>query len=59
MQAGPSPAGNERRREYEDSGEMTPEQAERILRAAEQSERDLYRDKLRQGRRDTPVARDW
>ena len=38
---------------------MTPEQAERILRAAEQSERDLYRDKLRQGRRDTPVARDW
>lgn len=57
--AGPSPGANERRREYADSGEMTPEQAERILRAAEQSERDLYRDKLRQGRRDTPVARDW
>lgn len=52
-------AGGNRSRDYADAGEMTPEQAERILRAAEQDERDLFRDKLRRGRRDSPVARDW
>ncbi|MHB1170240.1 MAG: VWA domain-containing protein [Longimicrobiales bacterium] len=38
---------------------MTREQAEQILSAVEQDERDLTRDKLRKGQRRTPVARDW
>ena len=38
---------------------LSQQQAERILSAAEQDERDLYRAKLRRGRRDVPVARDW
>ena len=38
---------------------MSQQQAERILKAAEQDERDLYRAKLRRGRRSVPVARDW
>ena len=38
---------------------MTPEQAERILSAAEEDERDLAREKLRRGQRPTPVLRDW
>lgn len=38
---------------------MTREQAERILSAVEQDERELYREKLRRGQRETPVARDW
>ncbi len=42
-----------------DPGAMTREQAERILSAVEQDERELFRQKLRQGRRDAPVARDW
>ncbi|HEX6938303.1 MAG TPA: VWA domain-containing protein [Longimicrobiales bacterium] len=42
-----------------DPGAMTREQAERILSSAEQDERELFRDQLRKGRRDSPVARDW
>jgi Ca-activated chloride channel family protein len=42
-----------------DPGEMTQEEAERLLSAIEQAERDLQRSRLRKGRRDTPVARDW
>lgn len=42
-----------------DPGAMSREQAERILSAVEQDERELFRDQLRKGRRDTPVARDW
>src|SRR5690606_27632877 len=38
---------------------MSREQAEQILSAVEQDERDLTRDKLRKGQRRTPVARDW
>jgi Ca-activated chloride channel family protein len=41
------------------TGAMTREQAERLLAAVEQNERDLVRDKLRKGRRETQVARDW
>lgn len=57
----PPPAGNNSPTDYEprDSGEMTQEEAERLLSAIEQAERDLQRSKLRKGRRDTPVARDW
>lgn len=42
-----------------DPGEMTRDEAERLLGAIEQAERELQRSKLRKGRRDTPVARDW
>lgn len=38
---------------------MTQEQAERILSAVEQDERELAREKLQRGQRRTPVLRDW
>lgn len=38
---------------------MTREQAERLLSAVEQDERDLVRETLRKGQRETAVARDW
>jgi Ca-activated chloride channel homolog len=38
---------------------MSQEQADRILSAIEQDERDLTREKLRRGQRTTPVLRDW
>jgi tetratricopeptide (TPR) repeat protein len=40
-------------------GEMTEDQADRILSAVEQDERDLTREKLRKGQRRTPVRKDW
>jgi hypothetical protein len=45
--------------ESRDPGVMTPAEADRLLSAIEQAERDLQRSKLRKGRRETPVARDW
>lgn len=43
------------------SGEqpMSQDQADRILSGIEQDERELFRDKLRQGRRETAAGRDW
>jgi hypothetical protein len=38
---------------------MSQEQADRILSAIEQDERDLTREKLRRGQRRVPVLRDW
>src|SRR5690606_21396302 len=38
---------------------MSQEQADRILSALEQDERELTRDKLRRGQRRMPVLRDW
>lgn len=38
---------------------MTRDQADRILSAVEQDERQLTREKLRKGQRRTAVARDW
>ena len=38
---------------------LTPEQAERILSGVEQDERELFRDKLRQGSPQPRTARDW
>lgn len=38
---------------------MSREQADRILSAVEQDERELTREKLRKGQRETPVLRDW
>lgn len=56
----PSPTGsNNQTRTAGDPRELTREQAERILSAVEQDERDLFGEKLRHGRRETPVARDW
>jgi Ca-activated chloride channel family protein len=38
---------------------LTQEQAERILSAVEQDERELFRDKLRKGQQQTRTTRDW
>ena len=38
---------------------LTQEQAERILSAVEQDERELFRDKLRKGQQRTRTDRDW
>lgn len=38
---------------------LTEEQAERILSAVEQDERELFQDKLRKGRQEIRTARDW
>ncbi|MFO7260446.1 MAG: tetratricopeptide repeat protein [bacterium] len=57
-EAEPDP-GDDRRRRPRPSGEMTLEQAERILSAAEQDERELYRRQLRRGQRERPVEKDW
>jgi Ca-activated chloride channel family protein len=42
-----------------DQQQLTQEQADRILSAVEQDERQLTREKLRKGQRRTPVRRDW
>lgn len=42
-----------------DHAPMTQEEAERILAAMEQDERELLQDRLRQGRQETPPTRDW
>ena len=39
--------------------QMSEAQADRILSAAENDERQLYKDKVRQGNREVPVTRDW
>lgn len=52
-------SGEERERAQPAPGELTQEQAERILSAVEQDERDLYKEKLRSGRRERPVLRNW
>lgn len=38
---------------------MTQEQAERILSAVEQDERELFQDKLRKGQQESRTTRDW
>jgi len=38
---------------------MSQDEADRILSAIEQDERDLARDRLRRGQRSVPVLRDW
>jgi Ca-activated chloride channel homolog len=42
-----------------DQQPMSREQAEQILSAMEQDERELTREKLRRGQQRTPVLRDW
>jgi Ca-activated chloride channel homolog len=43
----------------QDHAPMSQEQAERILSAIEQDERQLLQDRLRQGAQERPPARDW
>ncbi|HEX6558241.1 MAG TPA: tetratricopeptide repeat protein, partial [Longimicrobiales bacterium] len=50
--------GRNRGQNYEQRP-MSQEQADRILSAVEQDERQLTKEKLRKGERHTPVARDW
>jgi Ca-activated chloride channel family protein len=38
---------------------LSPQQADRILSAAEQDERQLYKERLKKGQREMPVTRDW
>jgi Ca-activated chloride channel family protein len=57
-----SPADNQPQQDRgssSDEQQMSQEQADRILSAVEQDERQLTRDKLRKGQRRTPVLRDW
>lgn len=51
---GDRPAGS-----GENEAPLSPEQAEQILNAVEQDERELYQEQLRRGARETPVVRDW
>lgn len=59
MNPPPGSAGDRERDQLDDPGAMSQAEAERILSAIEQAERELQRSKLRKGKRDTPVARDW
>jgi hypothetical protein len=54
----PAGAGEDSGTAMEDQP-MSQEQADRILSAIEQDERDLTREKLRRGQRRVPVLRDW
>jgi tetratricopeptide (TPR) repeat protein len=58
----PDPQDNEQQSGNPDASErppLTQEQADRILSAIEQDERDLTRRNLRRGQRRTPVRKDW
>lgn len=54
-----APEGDRPRGGGEDQAPLTPEQAEQIMNAVEQDERELYQEQLRRGARETPVVRDW
>jgi len=54
-----APQGEEPRGGGDAPAPLTPEQAEQIMNAAEQDERELYQEQLRRGARETPVVRDW
>jgi Ca-activated chloride channel family protein len=55
----PSQQGQEPTQGAPGQAPLTQEQAERILSAVEQDERELFRDKLRRGQQQTRTARDW
>ena len=54
-----APQGDQPRGGGENQAPLTPEQAEQIMNAVEQDERELYQEQLRRGARETPVVRDW
>ncbi|HSM35179.1 MAG TPA: tetratricopeptide repeat protein [Longimicrobiales bacterium] len=53
------PGGSQRPERPPAPGEMTREQAERVLGSVEQDERELFREQLRDAQRERPVLRDW
>jgi Ca-activated chloride channel family protein len=55
----PPPSSGSSDRSDDPQAGMTEEQADRILSAVEQDERQLTRENLRKGQRRTPVLRDW
>lgn len=55
----PSPQGQGAQNSQTQRGQMSQSQADRILSAAENDERQLYKEKVRQGNREVPVTRDW
>jgi Ca-activated chloride channel homolog len=58
--AGQSPSGAGRDAGTDaDEQPMSREQADQLLSAIEQDERELTRERLRRGQRSTPVLRDW
>jgi Ca-activated chloride channel family protein len=59
QQTQPQPQPGERRRSGSARTPLTRDEADRVLSAVEQDERDLTREKLRKGQRRTPVRRDW
>jgi len=54
-----APQGDQPRGGGQNEAPLTPDQAEQILSAVEQDERELYQEQLRRGARETPVQRDW
>jgi Ca-activated chloride channel homolog len=54
-----APQGDEPNGGGDTPAPLTPQQAEQIMNAVEQDERELYQEQLRRGARETPVARDW
>lgn len=55
----PRPTGGDRAGTTPQHAPMGREQAERILNAVEQDERELQQSRLRRAQRETPVRRDW
>ncbi len=56
----PSPQAQGTQNEQQPNrSQMSQSQADRILSAAENDERQLYKEKVRKGNRETPVERDW
>ncbi|HEX9108961.1 MAG TPA: hypothetical protein VF832_17060, partial [Longimicrobiales bacterium] len=54
-----NPQGQGNQQNQSPRSQMSQAQADRILSAAENDERQLYKDKVRQGNREVPVTRDW
>ncbi len=58
-QKNPSPQAQGSENKQQQRNQMNQAQADRILSAAENDERQLYKDKVRKGNREMQVSRDW
>ena len=58
-QKNPQPQGQSNENRQPQRNQMNQAQADRILSAAENDERQLYKDKVRKGNREMQVSRDW
>lgn len=58
-QKNPTPQGQGSENNQQQRNQMNQAQADRILSAAENDERQLYKDKVRKGNREVQVTRDW